>query len=95
MKLAMDGRFRQILSDAEYALAVVGDASTGEFSLVDPSLASIEDFLGVVGIVQGRPRSAFVDELPQQMLDGIRKEFCGRIETALCELERIFFKPAN
>jgi hypothetical protein len=91
----MDSKFQQIISEAQYVLAVVGDASTGKFSLVDPSLAGIEDFLGVVGIVQGRPRSAFAEEIPPQMVEAIAQEVCRRMEAALCELERVFSLPAN
>jgi hypothetical protein len=88
-------RFAKIIADAQYALAVVGDANTGKFSLVNPALAGIEDFLGVVAIVEGRPRSAWVDGLPDKMVDAIAAEFCRRLEAGLCELERVFFKPAN
>jgi hypothetical protein len=88
-------RYQQIIADAEYAFAIVGDANTGEFSLVDPSLAGIEDFLGVVAIVQGRPRSAFAKDIPDQMIDAIAQEMSRRMEAAIVELERVFDMPAN
>jgi hypothetical protein len=88
-------RYQQIIADAEYAFAIVGDANTGEFSLVDPSLAGIEDFLGVVAIVQGRPRSAFVKDIPDQMIDAIAQEMSRRMEAAIVELERVLDMPAN
>jgi hypothetical protein len=88
-------RYQQIIADAEYAFAIVGDANTGEFSLVDPSLAGIEDFLGVVAIVQGRPRSAFAKDIPDQMIDAIAQEMSRRMEAAIVELERVFDIPAN
>ena len=91
----MADKFAELISSAQYCVAIVGEASTGKFSLMDPSLAPIEGFLGVVGIVQGRTRSAFVEELPQPMLDAIRKEFCGRIEAGIVELAKIFLAPAN
>jgi|HubBroStandDraft_3_1064219.scaffolds.fasta_scaffold131205_3 hypothetical protein len=88
-------RFAKILSGAQYALAIIGDASTGEFLLVDPALAPIDGFLGIVAITQGRPRCEFVGELPRPMLDAIREEFCRRFEAAIVELERVFDMPAN
>jgi hypothetical protein len=88
-------RYQQIIADAEYAFAIVGDANTGEFSLVDPSLAGIEDFLGVVAIVQGRPRSAFAKDIPDQMIDAIAQEMSRRMEAAIVELERVLDMPAN
>jgi hypothetical protein len=88
-------RYQQIIADAEYAFAIVGDVSTGEFSLVDPRLAGIEDFLGVVAIVQGRPRSAFAKDIPDQMIDAIAQEMSRRMEAAIVELERVFDIPAN
>jgi hypothetical protein len=88
-------KFQQIISEAEYALAIIGDVDTGEFSLVDPSLAGIEDFLGVVAIVQGRPRSAFAKVPPPQIIDAIAHEMCRRMEVAIIEIERVLDMPAN
>jgi hypothetical protein len=94
----VESRFQEIVSSAQYALAIVGDASTGEFSLVPPLPAAMRDpdFLGVVAIVKGRPRSAFAKDLPDQMIDAIAQDMGRRIEVALCELERVVFQmPAN
>lgn len=88
-------KFADIIADAQCAFVVVGDVSTGKFSLVPPSLAGVEDLLGVVAIVEGRQRSAWVDGLPDSMIDSIAAEFCRRLEAGICELERIFFAPVN
>jgi hypothetical protein len=90
-------RFQQIVSDAEYALVILGDADSGTFSLVSPSPDALEslEFLGVVAIVQGRPRSAFAKDIPDQMIDAIAQEMSRRMEAAIVELERVLDMPAN
>jgi hypothetical protein len=90
-------RFREIVASAEYALVILGDEISGTFSLVSPSpdaWASLE-FLGVVAICAGRPRSAFAKDLPDTMIDAIATEMCRRVEAAIVEMERVFLKPAN
>lgn len=91
----MDDEVNRIVSEAEYVLAIVGDVGTGKFSLVSPSLAGIEDFLGVVAIVKGRLDCAFMCGIPQPMLDAIRREFYGRIEAGFRLLERVQNMPVN
>jgi hypothetical protein len=91
----VEDKFSKVLAEAQCAFVVVGDANTGKFSLVPPSLAGVENFLGVVAIVQGRPQSAWVDGLPDPMIDAIAAEFCRLFEAGICELEQVFFKPAN
>jgi hypothetical protein len=61
-----------------------------------PPLRGSGTFLGVIGIVQGRPHCAFAELLKQEMYDAIAQAFLSRIEAALCEIERVFcHAPVN
>jgi hypothetical protein len=93
----IDAEIRRVISEADEGAiaAIVGDASTGEFSLMPLSLAPVEGFLGVVGFVKGRPDCAFTCGLPDPMLAAIRQEFYRCIEVGLRILERAGSMPAN
>ena len=101
----MESKFRQIVADSVYSVAVMGNVSTGEFELVTmqplakdaalPANTQTMTFLGVIGIVQGRPRTAFAELLKQDMSDAIVQAFCRRIEAGICEIERVCKLPAN
>jgi hypothetical protein len=74
----MYDRYSQIVLDAQIAAAVLGDPITREFVLIDPSgpiPQSLHNrglvFIGVTGIVNGLPRTAFALELDASALDAV------------------------
>jgi hypothetical protein len=74
----MFDRFGQIAFESQIAAAILGNATTREFVLIDPS-GPIPDslhnrglgFIGVTGIVNGVPRTAFALELDDAALDAV------------------------
>jgi hypothetical protein len=93
----IDDEIQQVISEADKGAiaAIIGDVGTGKFSLMPLSLAPIENFLGVVAIVKGRPDCAFTCGLPDPMLAAIRQEFYRCIEAGLRILERAGSMPAG
>ena len=85
-----------ITRNAIYCVAILGN-SRNEYELVDMSLpescvknsqARGMGLVGVIGIVDGRPRVALEVELPESTIAALSKAFVSRIEAAIIQFEQ-------
>jgi len=98
----MKDKFRQIVEDSVYSVAIMGDVSTGSFELIDmqplgkeaPMMRNMT-FLGVIGIAEGWCRVALTGPLEQKMSSKISQAFLGCVEAAACSLESEWTRSVN
>jgi hypothetical protein len=91
-----------ILKQAELGCAVVGTSSLDHLELIDAPAMTYEaaanaakrglDFLGVVTITNGVPKSAFVVDMPKDVVVALAELFARRItdEMEVRELQRMY-----
>jgi len=82
-------KFEQLARDAEYALFLLANESTGDFELIEPQPIPTDaargyserglSFGGVLALVGGKPRSALALPLEDATVDAIVREFIARV----------------
>lgn len=86
-------KFQQLASDAQFAVAVLGNLHTGDLELVNLGATSSADeqrgwrerrlgFIGVVGLIDGVPEVALAEVIDAETLSALSRAFarCVRNE---------------
>ena len=85
-------KFEKLVFDADIAAAILGNPLTAEYHLVDVDPASPDVqkllgrdlyFLGVCGLVSGKPQTALTEPLDDDVVQALAVTFVKRIEDAL------------
>lgn len=102
----MYDKFELLVKDAQIALCVMGNPQTSDFELVDVEQLPLSDahrrsmtkrgmgFLGVVGLVNGAPQSAFEEPLPDASVDALAMAFMSHLAVSLKPLTLTNSLPA-
>jgi hypothetical protein len=94
-------QFHQITETASYAVAIFGNPARGDFALFDLTKGTpfpVEDiqreiaerafcFCGVMGIVQGVPRTALAEPLGEYTVTALSRAFIERVGAAVTAVE--------
>ena len=94
-------KFEQLSTAASYGVAIFGNPALDDFCLFDLTKGTpypVEDhkreiaeralsFCGVIGIVQGVPRTALAEPLGEYTITALTRAFCERIEAAVTAVE--------
>jgi hypothetical protein len=91
-------KFEQLAWDATYSAGLLGNGT--EFELVDIPLKSLSEqlikwqsknfgFIGIIGIVNGRPKVALALPLDDATISALSAAFVQRIESAINAVEKV------
>jgi hypothetical protein len=80
-------KVRRIATDAEVVVAIFEDQASADYFIVDlragaARIATGKRFIGVTGLVNGRPQTALLDDLNPEVINAISAAFVKYVITA-------------